>query len=350
MSIEAELSNKIPTELMIETTQNENKEKKDEKENNNDKKIEENKKINKNSNYYKLLNSPFSQQKIPSYRPNISNTTTGSIMFLLSITIIGLGIIIIFFSSMIEEEKIKYEKEQNNVTLNLNIKNSNTYFFYYEIENYYQNHKRYLKGVSENQLKGFNMQKNELLNDCRNALTNKEMNVTNSIDPLIKLNPNEISIPCGIYAKSYINLSSLNIYLKQKNETKILNLIEKDITWKSDREIKFNNNKNYQKQWVNMTNEHFIVWMKPSGYSTFRKLYGYINLDIGEYEIIVKCNNCNLIDHIVVSNVNFLGGKNISLGIVYIILGSFLLFFSVIILFKHENNNGNVVLSNVNLF
>ena len=30
MSIEAELSNKIPTELMIETTQNENKEKKDE--------------------------------------------------------------------------------------------------------------------------------------------------------------------------------------------------------------------------------------------------------------------------------------------------------------------------------
>ena len=93
-----------------------------------------------------------------------------------------------------------------------------------------------------------------------------------------------------------------------------------------------------------MINEHFIVWV------TFRKLYDYIYSVIGNYKIIFECNNWTLIDNIVVSNVNFLGGKNISLPIFYIILGSFLLFFSLIILFKHGNNNGNVVLSNVNLF
>ena len=325
MSIEAELSNKIPTELMIETTQNENKEKKDEKENNNDKKIEENKKINKNSNYYKLLNSPFSQQKIKSYRPTINNTTTGSLMFIFSLTIIGLGIILIFFSSMIDEQSIIYDKEK---PMTLEIKNKNVYMFYYEIENYYQNHKKYLKGVNENQLKGFNMQKNELINDCRNALTNKEMNITKSIDSKKILNPNDVSIPCGIYAKSYQNVKSLNIDLTSQKTNKTLKLNEKNITWESDREMKFNNTlNNLEKQWVDMTNEHFIVWMKPSGYSTFRKLFGYIELDNGLYYINCKCDNCSLIKNIIVTNLNFLGGKNIELGIVYIILGSLLLFF-----------------------
>ena len=351
MSIEAELVNTIPTELLTEDQIKENNEKKENKEIKEEIKLDnldlENKNINKNSNYYKLLNSPFSQQKIKTYRPTINNTTTGSLMFIFSLTIIGLGIILIFFSSMIDEQSIIYDKEK---PMTLEIKNKNVYMFYYEIENYYQNHKKYLKGVNENQLKGFNMQKNELINDCRNALTNKEMNITKSIDSKKILNPNDVSIPCGIYAKSYQNVKSLNIDLISQKTNKTLKLNEKNITWESDREIKFNNTlNNLEKQWVDMTNEHFIVWMKPSGYSTFRKLFGYIELDNGLYYINCKCDNCSLIKNIIVTNLNFLGGKNIELGIVYIILGSLLLLFSGIILFKHNNNNGNVVLSNDNL-
>ena len=352
MSLESELTNTIPTELIAETTNKENKDKKEEKENNEENKLEnldlKNKKINENSTYYKLLNSPFSQQKINSYRPKIDNTSTGSIMFLFSITIIGLGIILIFFSSMIEEIPIKFIKEDK---IQFEIKNENLYMFYYEINNYYQNHKRYLKGVNENQLKGFNVQKNELINECRNALTNKEMNITKSIDSKKKLNPNEVSIPCGVFAKSYKNIKSLEIFLNSNKSYDIIHLNEQNITWESDKEIKFKNTKNnIDKQWVDMTNEHFIVWMKPSGYSNFRKLFGYIYLEKGIYFINVKCDNCSIIDKIIVTNLNFLGGKNTSLGVVYIILGSLLLLFSGIILLKHNNNNGNVVLSNDKLF
>jgi hypothetical protein len=53
-----------------------------------------------------------------------------------------------------------------------------------------------------------------------------------------------------------------------------------DIAWESDVEHKFKNMEiaNWQsKQWLDVTNQHFIVWMRTAGLPNFRKLYGKID-------------------------------------------------------------------------
>ena len=299
--------------------------------------------INKDSLYYKLKNSDFKQQKIPCYRPQISNMTIVSIMFILALIFSGLGLIIIFFSSMIEEYSIPYCDN-----MNILINNDNNYMLYYEFENYYQNHRQYVKGVSENQLKGINLSKNQLINECKGALTNKEIGVTLSINNT-PLQENEVAIPCGIYAKSFLNISNLTInFINEKKEK--AKLIENNISWDTDREIKFKNS-NEKKQWVNITNEHFIVWMKPSGYSNFRKLYGkFENLKRGYYDIEVKCFNkkCDNIHlkNIILSTTNLFGGKNYTLGIFYIFLGIITFVFSILIMIGDKTYKDTVIIYN----
>ncbi len=45
-----------------------------------------------------------------------------------------------------------------------------------------------------------------------------------------------------------------------------------------------------KKQYFNMTDEHFIVWMQMESFPDFIKLYGRIdqNLDVGNYTIKIK--------------------------------------------------------------
>ena len=40
---------------------------------------------------------------------------------------------------------------------------------------------------------------------------------------------------------------------------------EKDIAWSADKELKYKNTDDLSKQWINITDEHFIVWMRPAG-------------------------------------------------------------------------------------
>ena len=34
------------------------------------------------------------------------------------------------------------------------------------------------------------------------------------------------------------------------------------------------------RQWLDMTDEHFMVWMRPAPFPNFTKLYGRINEDL----------------------------------------------------------------------
>jgi hypothetical protein len=62
-----------------------------------------------------------------------------------------------------------------------------------------------------------------------------------------------------------------------------------------------------------MTNESFITWMRTSGLSNIRKIYGKIeNLEPGNYSLLVK-NNFDTTEYkatksLVISNSNTYGG------------------------------------------
>ena len=285
-----------------------------------------------NEEYEKLKNSKFKQQKLPGWRPVPTITSTTIIFFCFGAVFIVLGIIILVFSNKIEEVSYRYDndekcKNQPQCTITLNIKNKmeRNIMIYYQLNGFYQNHRRYVKSKSDEQLNGkvFSVEEMRNSQDCDPAVTNAEMNKTKSCDPAVNLDPKEIAIPCGLIAKSYFNDKFTNWKINGES----FSPDEKDIAWKADKELKYKNI-DLKKQWIDMTDEHFIVWMRPAGLPNFRKLWGRIkDRDLEEnskVEVTIENNfdvsAFNGKKFLILSTVNAFGGKNSFLGISYIVL------------------------------
>ena len=315
--------------------------------------------------YERLKQSRFKQQKLPGWRPvpTITSTTITFVSF--GIIFIILGIIILVYSSKIKEYKVQYSNDCQNlgsdcdVPLEVEDDMDLPVMVYYQINKFYQNHRRYVKSKNDDQLHGKEISRKVADDDCKHAVTNKEMGVTTNLNGE-PLNPDDVAVPCGLIAKSFFRDS---FTLKDENGIKI-NIDEKDIAWEADKKIKFKNlptdDKN-KKQWIDMEDEHFIVWMRPSGLPNFRKLWGRIRkgsgngddgdknvLKKGTYRVSIK----NFFDVskfegeklFIVSTVNGFGGKNKFLGISYIVVGSISLILSVVFLIGykiHQNKEKN---------
>ena len=301
-----------------------------------------------NEEYEKLKNSKFKQQKLPGWRPVPTITSTTIIFFCFGAVFIVLGIIILVFSNKIEEVSYRYDndekcKNQPQCTITLNIKNKmeRNIMIYYQLNGFYQNHRRYVKSKSDEQLNGKMFSVEEMRNsqDCDPAVTNAEMNKTKSCDPSVNLDPKEIAIPCGLIAKSYFNDKFTNWKINGES----FSPDEKDIAWKADKELKYKNI-DLKKQWIDMTDEHFIVWMRPAGLPNFRKLWGRIkDRDLEEnskVEVTIENNfdvsAFNGKKFLILSTVNAFGGKNSFLGISYIVLGGISIILAVVFIIGYN--------------
>ena len=137
-------------------------------------------------------------------------------------------------------------------------------------------------------------------------------------------------------AKSLFNDKFKN--WKLNNKELIVN--EKNIARKSDIE-KYKNSNNLSKQWTNITDEHFMVWMRPSPLPNFRKLWGRIEEQINKGSTITVEveNNYNVSKlfsasdakkRLIITTVNIFGGKNTFLAIGCLILGGACLILGVV--------------------
>lgn len=232
---------------------------------------------------------------------------------------------------------------------------------YYELTNFYQNHRRYVGSRDSTQLMGTQVAESELELTC---------------DPLYK-NDTYILNPCGLIANSYFN-DVINCVTHTMDET--------DISWETDREKKFIQVDGFTKQlkgsdpcpsgheettdadnaaWCyfypdndqyqylyetypqispldGVTDEHFIVWMRTAGLPNFRKLYGRINGPLAKGAVLTFTIEQNFwvsgfdgTKAITISTVGLFGGKNPFLGLAYIIVGSISLFFGALFTVKH---------------
>mmetsp|Transcript_44771 Transcript_44771/g.43356 ORF Transcript_44771/g.43356 Transcript_44771/m.43356 type:complete len:177 (-) Transcript_44771:36-566(-) len=163
------------------------------------------------------------------------------------------------------------------------------------------------------------------------------------------MNPGGPAYPCGLVAKSFFN-DTYVLFSLDSNGNRLqpaVTINETDIAWESDVQYKFRNAyenlpsgvSTWQEvQWIDIENEHFIVWMRTAGLPNFRKLWGRIetNLEPGTYELVIY-NQYDVSQFegqksFVFSTTNALGGKNYFLAICYLVVGSLCIVFAIIFL------------------
>ena len=275
--------------------------------------------------YENLKNSKFKQQKLPGWRPNPSMFNAIFFFFSLGILSIGIGVAISFFSEEIVEYEVPYNETQEFLTINVTKKMKADIMVYYKVYNFYQNNRRFMNSRSEEQLRGKNISavQMEKRHECDPIIKNEDLR----IDLLIEnLNPKDIANPCGLIARSFI-LFNDSISFYYDNLTAIP-INETNIARKYDRE-NYKNTSTYFKPWLNIEDEHFLVWMRVSPFANFTKLYGRINQDIekdtiikinithGKYYNETEYNLSGISKSIFITTVNSFGGKNKEIALSY---------------------------------
>jgi hypothetical protein len=141
---------------------------------------------------------------------------------------------------------------------------------YYQLDNFYQNHRRYVKSRENSQLAGTYLEVSEL-SACDPIIvvgdlwTNQKFNMKvdegtgKRITPLADA---AAAIPCGLVAKSIFN-DTFQLFKTESDGTKkLMDIVETGIAWSSDITYKFKNmemqagsSQTWEDiQWLDMTN------------------------------------------------------------------------------------------------
>jgi len=275
--------------------------------------------------YERVKQSRFKQQNLPAWRPVPTILSIVIVFAFFGILFIILGIVLLVYSNKVKSAEVEYtdctlnEECHKSITLEDDI--DSPVFVYYQLDGFFQNSRRYVKSKETDQLTGDDISAHD---DCEPAERNKDMGFSENklaIDNTT-LDPNAIAIPCGLMAKTFFNDS-----FKFKNGSKDLPVDETNIAFGKDKKL-YDKNPNPSKQWTDITNEHFLVWMRPSGLPNPKKLWGRINEDLKKGDVIdVTIDNHYDVSpykgkkKIVLSNATKFGGKNKFLGISYIVVG-----------------------------
>jgi hypothetical protein len=139
--------------------------------------------------------------------------------------------------------------------LNLNINKTipGPVYFYYEIRNFYMNHRDFVKSRSFPQLRGENIYD---YSRCEGAKYNKDILDSKFVNPWgVKLNPESYANPCGLIAKSYFNDSE---YTLTSSNGKSILIDDRDIANYYDINYMFKRHPEYNTtQWTDVENRIF---------------------------------------------------------------------------------------------
>lgn len=217
-------------------------------------------------------------------------------------------------------------------------------YLYYRLTNFYQNHREYVESYDLSQLKGKVVSADDIDDDC---------------GPL-KTRDGKPIYPCGLIANSLFNDTFSSPY-KADNEDDVYQMTDSKISWSTDRS-RFKKTQytadevvpppNWAKKFPdgyteeNLPNLHeweaLQVWMRTAGLPNFMKLALKNEEDVlekGEYIIDIGLNYPVSIfggtKAVVLSTSSIMGGRNLSLGIAYLVVASLAVLFGIIFLVKY---------------
>ena len=174
-------------------------------------------KENKNSFTY-----DFKQQNLKAWQPAPTPFSTICLLVSLGIIIIkfflkslsgifflSFGIAMIILNDQVTEITLRYDDKCITIgqicTISFTVASSITdkVFIFYYLENFYQNHRRYIKSRNDDQLGGA-VKHSYDLTSCEPIIKNMDIGKEISFGG-ITLNPDEPANPCGLIAKSFFN-------------------------------------------------------------------------------------------------------------------------------------------------
>lgn len=211
-------------------------------------------------------------------------------------------------------------------------------YLYYRLTNFYQNHRKYVESVDLSQLKGNDVSADSLTTNCKplRSLTDSDGN-------------EKIIYPCGLIANSLFNDTFSDPVLlnaRNGNDNETYAFSQTGISWSSDKskygKTSYNVDDivpppNWAKQFPDgyttdnlpdlHTWEHFQNWMRTAGLPNFYKLYGKnttTTLSSGTYQMEIGLNYPVSVfggtKSVVITTSSIFGGRNVSLGIIFIIV------------------------------
>lgn len=226
----------------------------------------------------------FKQQIMKAWQPVPTLKSTIILFTILTIFFVVFGVVLLVYSLKVKEYSVRYDDQcttYNGATcdVKINIKKDMEapIYLYYELDNFYQNHRRYVKSKNVNQLQGEEVSD---LEDCEPITKNKDIDANLKALDGSTLNQNGQAIPCGLIAKSLFN-DRYKLYNGQTTSDPVVTIFETGIAWPSDIKHKYKRVANYQsRSWTDVEDEHFMVWMRTAALPQFRKLWGRIETDL----------------------------------------------------------------------
>jgi uncharacterized protein YxeA len=185
----------------------------------------------------KPKDTPFRQQTLPAWQPILTIHTVIAILSVIGIAFMILGSTFVQLSDSVVELHHKYDGsgadtedckitsfnqgKKCTVSVKATAKMKAPIYVYYQIDNFYQNHRQYVKSWSYEQLLG------------DYTMTSKDDDLSDACSSLLT-NGSKVLNPCGLVANSLFNdvitLSSSSAYAPMTHNS---------IAWKSDVEHKF---------------------------------------------------------------------------------------------------------------
>jgi len=348
------------------------------------------------------VDNDFRQQNIPAWMPILSPVYVISAFFALSVLLVPCGVALLSTARGVTEMSVQYDgagtgdaaagcritaanhgyNSGATCTVRFAVERdlSAPVYVYYEIENFYQNHKKYLDSRDDDQLRG--------RGDGRRAVSSLASHPCAPLHELTHVSDNTTVYlnPCGFIANTLFNdvITLSNATGGDDGRSLGLTLREDKIAWKSDLEQKFGQVLGFRKErcgscesptctcndtqwsctepyadtdgtcWLyfypdedttlyayeiypmvlnpveGILNEHFLVWMRTAALPKFRKLYGYFaDTDIPKGSVLEFQIQPNwAVDGfqgkktLVLTESSYMGGRNEFVGWLYITVGA----------------------------
>ncbi|CAL5228440.1 g11575 [Coccomyxa viridis] len=312
----------------------------------------------------------FAQQQLWGWSPIITGNVVVIYFLLVAVVCIALGVPILVAAINVKEVKARYDNAGpmsglssgqaettilgGNVNYPVSVQIPQTMqppvYVYYELGKYYQNHKRYVRSRDDNQMAGKS-------SGAGSGKCAPEQYIGGNPDPSL---PAQGAVtPCGLIAWSLFNDSfgdAASVAGPGGVQTPVT-LDQGHIAWQYDvdhlygpvQPVNYNTEQEAAFRGGNTSevvlnqNQHFIVWMRPAAQPTFRKLWAVIDVPllagtVLTFNIQNNYNTYRFGGHktLVISTNSWMGGKNLFLGVCYLVIAGLALIVSIAFLFTYH--------------